>query len=59
MTYETVASWAGTFGTILVGLFFLGVLIFIFRPGSKKVYEELARVPLQDDENDIGERKNG
>ncbi len=58
MTYETVAAWAGTFGTILVGLFFLGVLIFIFRPGSKKTYEELARVPLHDDDN-IGERKNG
>ena len=59
MTYETVAAWAGTFGTILVALFFIGVLIFIFRPGSKKTYEELARVPLQDDDNDIGERKNG
>ncbi len=57
MTYETVASWAGTFGAVLVAVFFIGVLIFIFRPGSKKTYEELARVPLEDD--DIGERKNG
>lgn len=57
MTYETVASWGGTFATVLFGLFFLGVLIFIFRPGSRKTYEELSRLPLEDE--DIGERKNG
>ncbi len=57
MSYETVASWAGTIATLIFGLFFIGVLIFIFRPGSGKTYEELARMPLQDDE--IGERKNG
>jgi len=57
MSYETVASWAGTFATVLFGIFFIGMLIFIFRPGSRKTYDELARMPLQDD--DIGERKNG
>ncbi len=57
MSYETVASWAGSIATVIFALFFIGVLIFIFRPGSKKTYEELARLPLQDE--DIGERKNG
>ncbi len=57
MSYETVAHWAGTFSTVLFGLFFLGVLIFVFRPGSRKTYEDLARLPLEDEE--IGERKNG
>jgi len=58
MTYETVASWAGTIGTIIMMVVFFGALIFIFRPGSKETYERLARVPLEDDDN-IGERKDG
>ncbi len=57
MTYETVASWAGTFGAVLVAVFFIGVLIFVFRPGSKETYDKLSRLPLEDD--DIGERKDG
>ena len=50
MTYETVAHYAGTFGTVLFAAFFIGVLIFVFRPGSGRQYEELAKTPLNDDE---------
>jgi cbb3-type cytochrome oxidase subunit 3 len=56
MAYETVAGWAGTIATVLFGLFFLGVLIFIFRPGSGETYEKLARLPLEDDDRD---KENG
>ncbi len=58
MSYEFVASWAGTIATVIFALFFLGVLIFIFRPGSTKTYRELSRVPL-DDDDEIGNGKNG
>ncbi len=58
MTYETLAAWGGTISTIIMMVVFFGALIFIFRPGSKKTYEKLARVPLEDDDN-IGERKDG
>ena len=57
MSYETIAGWAGTVATVIFGLFFIGMLIFIFRPGSTKTYEELARLPLEDDED--RERNNG
>ncbi len=50
MTYETVAHYAGTISTVLFGVFFLAVLVFVFRPGSTRTYEELARTPLDDDE---------
>jgi len=50
MTYETVAHYAGSIATVLFGVFFVGMLIFVFRPGSTKQYEELARTPLDDDE---------
>ncbi len=58
MTYETVAAWGGTIGTIIMVVVFFGALIFIFRPGSKETYEKLSRVPLEDDDK-IGERKDG
>ncbi len=57
MTYETAAHYGGTIATVLFGLFFVGMLIFIFRPGSSKIYEKLARTPLEDD--DIKDMKNG
>ncbi len=50
MTYETVAFYAGSIATVLFGLFFLGMLIFVFRPGATSKYEELAKTPLDDDE---------
>ncbi|HHN66789.1 MAG TPA: cbb3-type cytochrome c oxidase subunit 3 [Thermopetrobacter sp.] len=57
MSYETAASWGGTIASVLFTVFFIGVLIFIFRPGSTETYEKLARAPLEDD--DIGEENNG
>ncbi len=50
MTYETVAHYAGSIATVVFGLFFIGVLIFVFRPGATRTYEELAKTPLDDDE---------
>ena len=29
-------------------ILFLGVLFWIFRPGSKRIYEQKARMPLED-----------
>ena len=57
MSYEMAASWGGTIASVLFTIFFIGVLIFIFRPGSTETYEKLARLPLEDD--DIGEENNG
>lgn len=39
----------GTIGVVFFFTFFLGVLIWVFRPGSKKEYEEIANIPLDKD----------
>ena len=43
---------AGMIGLIIFFLFFCGLLIWLFRPGSKKHYEDAGKIPLQEDEED-------
>ena len=49
MTYESVSQFAQTWGLLyLVGLF-IAVLIYAFRPGNRKKFEDAARIPLEED----------
>jgi cytochrome c oxidase cbb3-type subunit 4 len=43
---------AGIIGLLLFFGFFLGVVIWVFRPGSKKTYEEQAEIPLKENDDD-------
>ena len=48
---ETFASGAaGLTGLLFFFLFFVGVIVWVFRPGSKKKYEKDARIPLEESE---------
>jgi cytochrome c oxidase cbb3-type subunit 4 len=49
MDYETLRHFADTWGLVFHVLVFLSVVAWVFRPGSKKVYEESARIPLKED----------
>jgi len=49
MTHQQISMLAGTAGLVLFFLFFVGVLFWIFRPGSKQTYNGAAQIPLQDD----------
>lgn len=46
------SATAGMIGLIVFFLFFLGVVAWVFRPGSKKDYERKAQIPLKDDTHD-------
>jgi cytochrome c oxidase cbb3-type subunit 4 len=46
---ELAISIGPTLVTILFVTIFLGTLVWIFRPGSKRFYDERARLPLEDD----------
>ena len=50
MTYDAIAKFAQSWGLIYFGILFLGVLIYAFRPGNKKKFDEAARLPLEEDE---------
>lgn len=43
---------AGTIGLLLFFIFFLVMLAWVFRPGSKRDYAKCANIPLKEDKND-------
>jgi len=49
MDYETLRHFADTWGLLALFVIFLFVIGFVFRRGSKKKYEESARIPLKED----------
>jgi len=50
--YETAARFAQQWGTIYFGLLFLGGLIYALWPRHRQAFQDLARLPLEDDESD-------
>ena len=48
-TYTAMRHFADSWGLLGMTLFFIGAVIFAFRPGSRKHAEEAARIPLKDD----------
>ncbi len=49
MTYETMRQFADSWGLLYLTLLFVGLILFTFRPGSKKTSEEIAKIPLKED----------
>jgi len=49
MTYEGLSQFAHTWGLIYLAALFVGVLIYAFRPGARKKFEDAARIPLKED----------
>ncbi len=48
-TYTALRQFADSWALLFMALFFIGVVIFAFRPGSRKKADEAARIPLKDD----------
>ena len=48
-TYETLAHFAQSAGTIYCFLLFLGVLVYALWPSNGKRFDEAARIPLRED----------
>ncbi|MBL4732804.1 MAG: cbb3-type cytochrome c oxidase subunit 3 [Rhizobiaceae bacterium] len=51
-TYGTLRQLADSWGLLYMVVIFLGVIVFTFRPGSKKIADEIANIPLTEDEHD-------
>ena len=52
MDYETLRQAADSWGLLYLTLLFVGIILFTFRPGSKKQADEIAQIPLKEDDND-------
>lgn len=48
-TYTAMRHFADSWGLLVMVLFFVGVVLFAFRPGSRKHADEAAQIPLKDD----------
>ena len=49
MDYETLRQFADSWGLLFLVIVFLACVGFAFRPGSKKKYEDAAKIPLRED----------
>lgn len=53
MDYSTFREFADSWGLMYLFAMFVGVIFFTFRPGSKKIAEDIANIPFKEDaEND-------
>jgi cytochrome c oxidase cbb3-type subunit 4 len=48
-TYTAMRHFADSWGLLAMTLFFLGVVLFVFRPGTRKIADEAAAIPLKED----------
>lgn len=49
MDYDTVRHAADSWGLVYLLVLFVGVVFFTFRPGSKKMSDDAAQIPLKED----------
>ena len=49
MDYDTLRHFADTWGLISLALLFVGIVLFVLRPGAKRKYDENAKIPLKED----------
>jgi cytochrome c oxidase cbb3-type subunit 4 len=49
MDYHAMRQFADSWGLLAMAIFFVGVVLFTFRPGGRKLAEDAARVPLKED----------
>ena len=49
-TYSILRGFADSWALLAMFLFFVGVILFTFRPSAKAAHEDNARIPLRNDE---------
>lgn len=48
-TYSALAGFAQSWGLIYFVAVFVAVVLFVMRPSRKRVYDEVARLPLSEE----------
>lgn len=49
MDYHSMREFADSWGLLAMTIFFVGAVLFAFRPGSRKNAEQAAQIPLKED----------
>jgi len=53
MEYENLRQFADSWGLVYLVAVFVGVVLYTFRPGSKKGAQEIAQIPLREDDDHV------
>ena len=48
-TYSILRQFADSWGLLVMAVFFLGVILYTLRPGSKKMADDIAQIPFRND----------
>jgi len=49
MDYDTLRAFADSCGLLALFLFFIGAILFVFRPGARKRAEDATKLPFKED----------
>ncbi|MFC0245072.1 cbb3-type cytochrome c oxidase subunit 3 [Falsochrobactrum ovis] len=52
MDYDTMRTFADSWGLLGMAIFFVFVVLFAFRPGSKKKADDAKNIPFKDDKDE-------
>jgi len=52
MDYETLRQMADSWGLLYLFVVFIGVIVLTFRPGTKQRADDIAQIPLREDNDD-------
>ena len=55
-TYSLMRLFADSWVLLAMFLFFLGVVFWAFRPGSREVHEDTASIPFRHEDKPAGDR---
>jgi cytochrome c oxidase cbb3-type subunit 4 len=55
-TYSLLREFADSWMLLVLFAFFIGVVIFMFRPGATKVYENPANIPFRHEDKPAPDR---
>ncbi|MEO9780761.1 MAG: cbb3-type cytochrome c oxidase subunit 3 [Sedimentitalea sp.] len=47
--YSFLRQFADSWMLLLMFVFFIGIVLWVFRPGSKKTYEDTANIPFRNE----------
>mgnify|MGYP001077758114 CR=1 FL=1 len=49
LEYEAMRQFADTWGLAVMALFFVGAVVFLFRPGARKASQDAAQIPFHEE----------
>jgi cytochrome c oxidase cbb3-type subunit 4 len=49
--YETLRQFADSWGLLALVLVFVAIIVWVFRPGSKRIYRDQADIPFKYDQD--------